>query len=314
MGTENQTVITEVILLGFSNDPRINTVLFLLFLTFYLVTIIGNFLIICIIIANAHLHIPMYFFLCNLSFIDFCYSSTAVPKLLVDLLSLQRTISKLACGMQLYIILFMGGTECQLLVLMAYDRYIAICRPLHYPVQMRWSVCYRLTAFVWIFSFMIYIFPSLLMPITLCNRNQINHFMCELLAVLKLSCGDLYMNELVIFSTSFISLLLPFMFIIISYLCIISSVLKIRTSARYKAFSTCTSHIIVVALYFGTGMVTYFGPSSQYSSNQEKYISIFYVVICPMLNPLIYSLNNREVKKSLKSLFTKRGVSLSITN
>ncbi|XP_072000330.1 olfactory receptor 5V1-like [Engystomops pustulosus] len=304
MEIENQTVITEVILLGFSKDLKINIALFLLFLVIYFITIIVNFCIICVITRNPRLHVPMYFFLCNLSFIDICYSSTAVPKMLVDLLSVQRSISNLACGVQLYIVLFMGGTECQLLVLMAYDRYIAICRPLHYQVVMRWSVCHRLTAFVWICSFVIYILPSLSMPMTLCNRDQINHFMCELLAVIKLSCGDIYLNELVIFCISFISLLLPFSFIIISYLCIISSALKIRTGGRSKAFSTCSSHIIVVALYFGTGMVTYFGPSSLYSSNQEKYISIFYVVICPMLNPLIYSMNNREVKKSLRNLFT----------
>ncbi|XP_056418946.1 olfactory receptor-like protein OLF3 [Hyla sarda] len=314
MGMENQTIITEVILQGFSTDLKINIALFLLFLTIYLITIIGNFLIICTVLMNARLHLPMYFFLCNLSFIDFCYSSTAVPRLLSDLFTLHRTISNRACGIQLYIILFMGGTECQLLVLMAYDRFVAICWPLHYPVMMRWSVCYRLTAFVWIFSFMIYIFPSLVMPISLCNRNQINHFMCELVAVIKLSCGDIYLNELVIFCISFISLLLPFLFILISYICIISSVLKVRTAGKYKAFSTCTSHIIVVVLYFGTGMITYFGPSSLYASNQEKYISVFYVAVCPMLNPLIYSLNNREVRKSFRTLFTKHIVSSSIMN
>ncbi|KAG9471540.1 hypothetical protein GDO78_014396 [Eleutherodactylus coqui] len=309
---DNQTIITEIILLGFSKDLKINAVLFFLFLTIYMITIIGNSLIICIILTNSRLHVPMYFFLCNLSLMDFCYSSTAVPRLLADLFSIHRTISILACGTQLYIILFLGGTECQLLVLMAYDRYIAICRPLHYPILMRWNVCYQLIAFVWIFSFMIYIFPSLLVPLKLCNRNQINHFMCELLAVTRLTCEDIHFNEMGIFSISFVSLLLPFVLILVSYVCILSSVLMMRSAGRSKAFSTCSSHVIVVILFFGTGMFSYFGPSCQYSSNQDKYTSIFYVIICPMLNPLIYSMNNSEVKKSLSILFTKFNVSIKI--
>lgn len=314
MDLKNQSIITEVILFGFSKDMRINAVLFLVFLAMYLVTIIGNLLIICLILISANLHMPMYFFLCNLSFIDFCYSSTTVPKLLSDLFAVHRTISTLACGVQLYIILFLGGAECQLLVLMAYDRFAAICRPLHYQVTMRWSVCYWLTAFVWMLSFMIYILPSLAMPMTLCNRNQINHFMCELLAVIKLSCGDIYLNELVIFSISFISLLLPFLLIILSYILIISSVLKIRSAKRYKAFSTCTSHIIVVVLYFGTGMLAYFSPSSVYTTDRVKFVSVFYVVVCPMLNPLIYSLNNKEIKKSFTKMFTKYIIYVWIMN
>ncbi|XP_073418055.1 olfactory receptor-like protein OLF3 [Dendrobates tinctorius] len=300
---DNQSIITEVILLGFSTDFSTNVALFVLFLGIYLITISGNVLIVSVIIKNSRLHVPMYFFLCNLSLIDLCYSSTAVPRLLADLFTTHRTISILACGVQLYIILFMGGTECQLLVLMAYDRFIAICRPLHYPILMRWSVCYQLIAFMWVFSFMINVFPSLLVPLKLCHRNQINHFMCELLAITKLSCEDIHFNEVGIFSISFFSLLLPFVLILVSYICILSSVLLIRSAGRSKAFSTCTSHVTVVLLYFGTAMFTYFGPSSQYSSNREKYTSIFYVIICPMLNPLIYSTSNREVKKSLAILF-----------
>ncbi|KAG8552271.1 hypothetical protein GDO81_006457 [Engystomops pustulosus] len=302
---DNKTVITEFILLGFSADLSVNIALFLPFLIIYFVTIVGNGLIICIILVTPRLHVPMYFFLCNLSFIDFCYSSTAVPRLLSDLFSTHRTISILACGIQLYIILLIGGTECQLLVLMAYDRYIAICRPLRYPVLMRWSICYQLVAFAWVCSFMIYVFPTLLVPLKLCNRNQINHFMCELLAVTKLTCEDIHFNEVGIFSISFVSLLLPFLLILVSYICILSSVLGIRGAERSKAFSTCTSHVIVVILFFGTGMFTYFGPSSNYSSDQDKYVAIFYFIICPMLNPLIYSMNNREVKKSIKVFFTK---------
>ncbi|KAM3931061.1 olfactory receptor 5AR1-like [Leptodactylus fuscus] len=302
---DNRTVITEVVLLGFSKDLSTNIALFLLFLTIYLVTIIGNGLIICLILMNSHLHVPMYFFLCNLSFVDFCYSSTSVPKLLADLFSTHRSLSISACRLQLYIILFMGGTECQLLALMAYDRYVAICRPLRYPVLMRWRVCYKLIGFVGVFSFVIHVLPSLLVPQKVCHRHQINHFMCEVLAVAKLTCEDIRVSEVRIFTISFFSLLLPFILILVSYVCILCSVMKMRSAGRSKAFSTCSSHIIVVILYFGPGMFTYLGPSSQYSSNREKYASIFYVIICPMLNPLIYSMKNREVKRSSRLLFSK---------
>ncbi|CAJ0962807.1 unnamed protein product [Ranitomeya imitator] len=245
----------------------------------------------------------MYFFLVNLSFIDLCYSSSAIPKLLVDLLSTHRTISVIGCLIQFKVLLLVAGSECQLLAVMAYDRYIAICRPLHYQVLMRWSVCCHLAAFVWIFSFINIIIPSLVMPIIVCYPNKINHFMCEVLSVLRLSCDDTSLQELVIFIVGFFAIVLPFMLIILSYICIISTVLKIRAAGRSKAFSTCTSHITVVATYFGTAMVTYLTPPSVESPNQDKYVSIFYVIISPMLNPLIYSLGNREVKKAVTKLF-----------
>nr|DBA25530.1 TPA: hypothetical protein GDO54_009908 [Pyxicephalus adspersus] len=298
METSNRTLATEVVLLGFSKNGIINIALFIFFSMVYLITIIGNGLMICVILFSPHLHIPMYFFLCNLSFIDFFYSSTAMPKLLVDLLSEDRIISIIGCGLQVYISVFLGDTECLLLALMAYDRYVAICRPLHYPILMKWTVCVWLASFVWILGFLLSMVPSFLMPMTACNPNQINHFMCEVIAVIKLSCDSIYMNQLVIFSISFITLLVPFMLIICSYICIISSILKIHSVERSKTFSTCTSHIIVVVLFYGTAMVMYFGPSSQYSTDQEKCISVFYVIVMPMLNPLIYSLKNKEVKKA----------------
>ncbi|XP_068089309.1 olfactory receptor 2A14-like [Hyperolius riggenbachi] len=243
----------------------------------------------------------MYYFLCMLSFFDLSYSSTAVPRLLVDLFFSKRTISRPSCVVQIYLIILLEGCECLLLAIMAYDRYVAICQPLHYPVLMRWSICYKLTAMLFIISFIMCIFPSLFMPITICY-NQVNHFMCEILALLKLSCDNIASNELVIFSVSFITLLLPFALIIISYICILASVLKIQSAGRAKAFSTCSSHLAVVGIYFGTVMLMYFGPSSQYSTDQEKYSSIFYVIVSPMLNPVIYSLNNKEVKDTIRKL------------
>ncbi|XP_066444825.1 olfactory receptor 2B6-like [Eleutherodactylus coqui] len=299
MESKNQTIFTEVFLLGFTTNMKINVGLFFLFLTIYIVTTVGNSLLILMVIMNPKLHKPMYFFLCILSILDLCYSSTVLPKLLTDLLSTKRTISSIACTFQIFVILLVEGCECQLLAVMAYDRYIAICRPLHYSTFMRWSMCYRLVSLVFICSFMLCIFPSIFTPLTICY-NRINHFMCEMLAIIKLACGDISSSELQIFSISFITLLIPLMLILLSYASIISSVLKIRSAGRSKAFSTCTSHLAVVALYFGTVMLMYFGPSSMYSTDQEKYSSIFYVIVSPMLNPLIYSLNNREVKEAFK--------------
>ncbi|XP_069830419.1 olfactory receptor 5AR1-like [Dendropsophus ebraccatus] len=304
MDPRNQTIITEFVLFGFTMNMTINIVLFILFSVIYIVTTVGNSLIICMVIINPKLHRPMYVFLCMLSILDLCYSSTVLPRLLTDLLSTKRTISRFACAIQIYVILFVEGSECQLLAVMAYDRYIAICRPLHYSISMRWSICYRLVSCVFIASFMLCVFPSLFSPLTICY-NQINHFMCEMLAIIKLSCENISASEHIVFSISFITLLLPLMFILLSYASIISSILKMRSTRRSKAFSTCTSHLAVVALYFGTVMLMYFGPSSMYSTDQEKYSSIFYVIVSPMLNPLIYSLNNREVKESFNRFLSK---------
>ncbi|KAG9466384.1 hypothetical protein GDO78_016713 [Eleutherodactylus coqui] len=300
----NRTLATEFILLGFSKDFRVNIFLFLLFLVIYIVTVIGNVLIISLIITAPNLHTPMYFFLFVLSLVDLCMSTSVVPRLLADLLSTLRLISLGACTIQFYSLLLMSGTESFLLVLMAYDRYIAICRPLHYRILMRWSICYRLTALLWIISFLVVILPCLLMPIDLCYPNDINHYMCETLAVMQLACDKIYFNELSMFLSSFISLFLPFLFVIVSYACIISSVLRIHSTERSKAFSTCTSHITVVVLFYGTAIIMYFGPSFQYSTNQGKYFSLSYI-ICPLLNPLIYSLNNKEVKDTSRKLIVR---------
>ncbi|XP_073529512.1 olfactory receptor 5V1-like [Phyllobates terribilis] len=303
MAVRNQTIDTELILLGFTDSRRISMLLFLVFFIIYVVTAFGNILIICTIITDPHLHIPMYFFLANLSFIDLCNISCAVPKLLMDLISAQRTISLIACSLQIFLLLWIGANECLLLATMAYDRYVAICHPLHYPIAMRWNVCHRLTAFVWIFSFLIVFLPSVAMPVTLCYPNKVNHFLCEALSVIKLACSDIRHNKIYIFISGFISLLFPFIIILVSYICIISSVVKVSSAGRSKAFSTCSSHIAVVALYFGSGMVTYLGPSTDASSDQQKYVSIVYVILSPMLNPFIYSLNNRDVKGAVVKMF-----------
>ncbi|CAJ0930840.1 unnamed protein product [Ranitomeya imitator] len=305
MNAENMTIFTDFILVGFTTDPKINAAIFVLFFIIYVVTFTGNGLIIILVIINAQLHKPMYLFLCVLSVLDLCYSTAVLPRLLADLFSTERIISYFSCGLQMYVILLVEGSECQLLTVMAYDRYVAICQPLHYPVLMRWGNCYKLLALVFILTFMLCTLPSIANPITICS-NHVNHFMCEMLAVLKLSCEGIASSELQIFSVSFITLLLPLVLILLSYSAIISSVLKLRSVGRSKAFSTCTSHLLVVALYFGTAMLMYFGPSSMYSTDQEKYSSIFYVIVSPMLNPLIYTLNNQEAKEAIKKVLAKK--------
>ncbi|XP_053566992.1 olfactory receptor 2J1-like [Bombina bombina] len=312
MEQKNQTFITEIVLLGFSNNPKTNITLFLVFIVIYLVTCFGNLFMITIIIFNNNLHTPMYYFLFNLSFLDLCYSSTVLPKLLVDLFYIQRTVSIIACALQLYFSLYLGGTECLILALMAYDRYVAICRPLYYTVLMSWKTCKLMTVFLWIGGFFILVLPSLLMPAPLCNPNVIDHFMCEIKAILKLACVNTFKNELTIMCISLISLLLPFILILASYICIISSISKINSVGRSKMFSTCSSHLMVVVLFFGTALIMYAGPSSRYSTNQQKFISIVYVIITPMLNPLIYSLKNREVKQTFKKHFGKNILSCTV--
>ncbi|KAG8549032.1 hypothetical protein GDO81_023056, partial [Engystomops pustulosus] len=304
MDSTNQTLAAEFILLGFSKDLKTNIVLFMVFLLIYLVSISANGLILVLVLINSSLHIPMYFFLCILSLLDLTMTSAIIPKLLVDLISVQRIISLIGCRTQLYFVLLVGGTECLLLALMAYDRYVAICRPLHYPIVMRWSNCFRLTALVWILTFIILILPSIGKPPKLCYPNQINHFMCEALAVTQLSCENTHSSEVIVI-TCFLVLFIPFLFIIASYICILTSILKMKSTRSAKAFSTCTSHVTVVVLFYGTSVVMYFGPSSDYSTKYGKYFSVLTNIICPTLNPLIYCLHNKEMKEAQRKLFSR---------
>ncbi|KAG9471535.1 hypothetical protein GDO78_014391 [Eleutherodactylus coqui] len=302
METKNQTIVTDLVLLGFTNNNKIKFLLFFIFSIIYIVTLFGNVLIIYITLLNPNLHVPMYFFLSNLSIMDLCNISCAVPRLLMDLLSTQITISLMACTVQILLLIWMEGNECLLLAVMAFDRYVAICHPLHYPIVMRWSVCRGLVIFICIFSFACVFIPSFAMPLTLCYPNTVNHFMCEIISLMKIACGDVQYKKTVTFFLSCTALIFPFVIILVSYICIIFSVLQIHSSGRSKAFSTCTSHITVVTMYFGTGMVTYLGPTTDASSDQDKFLSVVYVIIAPMLNPFIYSLNNRDVKETIAKI------------
>ncbi|XP_069830442.1 olfactory receptor 13H1-like [Dendropsophus ebraccatus] len=305
----NWTMNTEFILIGFSQNFQISVYLFILFFVIYILTILGNGFLIGTVIVTPKLHTPMYYFLCNLSFLDLCYSSCTVPKLLFDVLSKKRRISVIMCLTQMNIGLILGGIECMLLAVMAYDRYIAICSPLHYTTIMSWRVCRYITVIIWFGSLILSSFPTMSRPLVFCKENQLNHFFCEILLLLEVACGDLSFYKITIVVVGFFTLLSPPVFIIGSYTCIIVSILKMRSSrGRSRAFSTCASHVTVVIMFFGTSMTMYMGQTRSFSP-YLKYISLVYMVITPVLNPLIYSLRNNDVKQAFGKILTRCSLS-----
>ncbi|KAM5165038.1 olfactory receptor 13H1-like [Mantella aurantiaca] len=257
------------------------------------------------VLVSPKLHLPMYFFLCNLSFIDLGYSSSSLPKVLIDIFSVRRTISVPACMVQMNTGTFLGSTESLLLAVMAYDRFVAISFPLHYNIIMNWKICRTIIMIMWPGNFFISVVPIISRPLVFCIENKLDHFVCEMLIVLELACGNLNFFKVTLFVVSIFTLVLPLMFIVVSYSLIISSILKIQsTDGRSKAFSTCTSHLIVVSMFYGTSISMYMGQKKNYSANL-KYISLVYGVITPALNPLIYSLRNNDVKKAFQKIFPK---------
>ncbi|XP_062993397.1 olfactory receptor 5A2-like [Elgaria multicarinata webbii] len=304
---ENQTTVVEFFLLGLSDDATLQVFLFLIFLPIYLITLVGNMLIMLVIRADPQLHTPMYFFLTNLSFLDICYSSVTVPKMLENLLVTKKTISLNGCIAQIFFFIFMVGTEIFLLSAMAYDRYAAICNPLRYSTIISHQVCIQMVVGAWISGFLDSLVNTLFLTgLHFCGPSNINHFSCELPLLLQMSCTSTFANEMVILTFSmglgFASLLL----IVASYVGIISTILKISsTEGRQKAFSTCASHLTVVLLFCGTAFIRYMRPASGYSETLDKLVSIQYSILTPMLNPIIYSLKNKEVKTAIKKLFQK---------
>ncbi|XP_030047851.1 olfactory receptor 1-like [Microcaecilia unicolor] len=277
----------------------------------YMMNLLGNGTMILVIAANSQLHSPMYFFLCNLSFVDMCFSSVTVPKMLSNLIFNSKTISFSECFAQLYFSIFFAGTECILLSMMAYDRYVAICIPLHYITIMNKKLCLSMSAASWTISLLHALLHTLLLyRLSFCKSNEIQHFFCDLAALLKLSCTDTFINELVIFAEASLLAMLPFLIILISYIHIITTILKIKsTGGRWRTFSTCSSHLTVVTLFYGTLFFMYFRPSSSYSMTKDRVTSVVYNVLSPMINPFIYSLRNREVKMALKKALQRKGSS-----
>ncbi|KAM5246310.1 olfactory receptor 8B12 [Ctenodactylus gundi] len=300
--------VTEFILAGLTDQPGLRIPLFFLFLGFYVVTVVGNLGLIALIGLTPHLHTPMYFFLFNLSLIDFCYSSTITPKMLMSFLSDKNIILHAGCMTQLFFFCFFVVSESFLLSAMAYDRYVAICHPLVYAVTMSPQVCLLLLLGVYWMGFSgAMAHTGSIMSLTFCSDNLINHFMCDILPLLELSCNSSFVHELVVFVVVAIDIGLPIVTIFISYALILSSILHIRsTEGRSKAFSTCSSHVIVVSLFFGSGAFMYLKPPSILPLDQGKVSSLFYTIVVPMLNPLIYSLRNKDVKVALKKTLDRK--------
>uniref|UniRef100_A0A8D0L4H8 Olfactory receptor n=1 Tax=Sphenodon punctatus TaxID=8508 RepID=A0A8D0L4H8_SPHPU len=308
MGRYNQTIVTEFIFLGFSCQRCTNLCLFLLFLTIYLITLAGNTIIIVAIRLDPWLSTPMYFFLSNLSFLDICYTTSVVPQMLTHFLTEHRAISFRRCTAQLYVSLSLGGIEFLLLATMAYDRYVAICRPLRYTTIMNKRVCIQMVVASWMGGLLNSLVQTMFtLRSHFCNSKVIiNHFVCEVLAVIRVACSDTYINEISIVVAGVIVLLVPCFTVLLSYVYIITSILHIRSSeGRHKAFSTCASHLTVVSLCYGTAIFAYMRPKGNMSPSQDKMVTLFYAVITPMLNPIIYSLRNKDVKGALSKAVGK---------
>ncbi|XP_057634259.1 olfactory receptor 2A14-like [Chionomys nivalis] len=303
----NQTWITEVTLLGFQADLAVECFLFGLFFLFYFFTLLGNGVILGIICLDHRLHTPMYFFLSHLAIVDMSYASNNVPKMLANLVSKRRTISFIPCITQTFLYLAFAHIECLILVAMSYDRFVAICHPLHYTVIMSWRVCTILAAASWILSFLLaLVHLVLILKLPFCGPHEINHFFCEILSVLKLACADTTLNQIVIFAACVFILVGPLCLVLVSYARILMAILRIQSGeGRRKAFSTCSSHLCVVGLFFGSAIIMYMAPKSQNPETQQKILSLFYSLFNPMLNPLIYSLRNAEVKSALRRALWK---------
>ncbi|XP_069421455.1 olfactory receptor 8D4 isoform X1 [Ovis canadensis] len=308
MGVRNQSTVTEFLFAGLTDQPELQLPLFCLFLGIYVVTAMGNLGMISIIRLSSQLHKPMYYFLSSLSFIDFCYSSVITPKMLAGFLRRDKAISYSGCMTQLFFFCIFIISECYMLAAMAYDRYVAICSPLFYNVIMSPRVCSLLVAAVFSVGFTdAMIHGGFMLRLTFCESNIIKHYFCDIVPLIKLSCSSTYIDELLIFVIGGFNMVATSMTIITSYAFILSSIFHIRSKeGRSKAFSTCSSHLTAVLVFYGSLMSLYLKPASSSSLTQEKVSSVFYTNVIPMLNPLIYSLRNKEVKNSLMKLLRRK--------
>ncbi|XP_010827722.1 PREDICTED: olfactory receptor 8B8-like [Bison bison bison] len=307
MAPGNESSVTEFILLGITQEPGLQLPLFFIFLAVYAVTVVGNVGLIILIGLNPHLHTPMYYFLFNLSFIDFCHSSVITPKMLMSFVS-QNIISYTECMTQLCFFSFFVIDECCILTSMAYDRYVAICKPLLYKVSMPCQVCLMLTVGVYAMGLVGAMAHTVCMlRLSFCDGNIINHYMCDIPPLLQLSCTSTSINELVVFIVVGVNVIVPSVTIFISYTLILSNILHICSAeGRSKAFSTCSSHIIVVSLFFGSSAFMYLKPFPAESLDEEKVSTVFYTIVGPMVNPFIYSLRNKDVQIALSKTLRKR--------
>lgn len=306
---ENQTVITDFILVGFPELHQLNHLMGILLLASYLFTLAGNIMIIILVIHDSHLHTPMYFFLWNLSCLEILITTTVVPKVLASLFLSLNSISHPACLSQCYFFFFLGSSDFVLLAVMSYDRYIAICKPLHYAAIMSGQICQWLVVGSYTTSFLATITPTILVAsLPFCHSNHIDHFFCDSVALMKLACADISLVELSSFFSSLATVLGSLIFTLMSYIYIVKTILKIPSaSGRYKAFSTCSSHLIVVSLGYGSCIFMYVRPSGS-NPSINKMVSLINIVLTPLLSPFIFSLRNKQMKDALKTLFIKRAI------
>ncbi|KAM6218662.1 olfactory receptor 7A5-like [Rhynchocyon petersi] len=302
----NETHVSEFILLGLSEETRIQPLVFGLFLSMYLVTFIGNLLIILASITDSRLHTPMYFFLSNLSFIDICFTSTTVPKMLLNIKTQNKTITYEGCLIQMYFFMFFGQLDNFLLAVMAYDRFVAICHPLHYTIIMNSKLCGLLLLTSWSLSALDSLLHDLMiLRLSFCTHLEIPHFFCELKQVVQLACSDAFPNDLVMYLAAGLFGIIPLTGIFFSYSKIVSSILKISSAkGKSKAFSTCGSHLSVVFLFYVTFVGVYLSSAATQNSRKIAIASVMYTVITPMLNPFIYSLRNKDLKQALRKLIS----------
>ncbi|XP_056670615.1 olfactory receptor 10R2-like [Monodelphis domestica] len=308
---ENFTMVTEFLLLGFSNLNKMQFVLFGVILCLYLIILSGNITVITTICLEHSLHTPMYFFLSVLSVSETLYTFVILPKMLLNLLSVLRTISFTSCAAQMFFLLGFATTNCLLLGVMGYDRYTAICHPLRYPVLMSWWICKLMATTCGVSGFLFSMIGTFLVfTLPFCNSNKINHYFCDIAPVIHLACGDPYINEAIIFVGGVVALVVPWMFICITYGFIIRTILRIpSTEGRKKAFSTCASHLTVVVFHYGCASFVYLRPSSKHTSDKDKLVTVTYTIFTPLLNPMVYTLRNREVRVAIQKVMHWRGFS-----
>ncbi|XP_074838669.1 olfactory receptor 10A4-like [Carettochelys insculpta] len=307
----NETMSDILILVGFSYLNKLQILLFLFLLVIYLATLMGNLLVILLITLSPSLHTPMYFFLVNLSFLEICFTTSMVPQLLVHLLVEEKTISIAGCAAQVYFIDIMGVTECCLLAAMAYDRYVAICHPLHYTTIMSSRVSAYLTGASWLIGISVVVaVTTWIFSLPFCGSNLIQHFSCDLPPVMRMVCTDTSQIQISVFILSVLFIMNPFLLILLSYICIISTIFKMpSTEGRHKVFSTCSSHLTVVILFYGTALITYLIPKSGSTTESDLLISLLNKIVSPVLNPIIYTLRNKEVNGALRNILKKSSFS-----
>ncbi|XP_044117043.1 olfactory receptor 5B17-like [Neovison vison] len=311
---KNNTEVTDFILLGLTNAPELQGPLFIMFTLIYLITLVGNLGMTMLILLDSRLHTPMYFFLSNLSLVDFCYSSTVTPKVMAGLLTGDKIISYKARASQMFLFAVFATVENYLLASMAYDRYTAVCKPLHYTTTMTKGVCARLA----IGSYACGVLNASInvgdtFTLSFCMSNVVHHFFCDIPAVMALSCSDKHISELILVFISSFNVFFALFVIFISYLFILITILKIQSGGGYqKALSTCASHLVTVSIFYGTVIVMYLQPSSHHSMDMDKIASVFYTMVIPMLNPVVYSLRNKEVKNAFRKVVEKAKYSLGV--